>query len=70
MNNPCTICGESDIVCLEFHHTKDKMFNVGSAATLITAANIDVLKKEIEKCVVLCANCHRKEHARMRTLNS
>lgn len=27
-----------------------------------TGASKDSIKKELEKCIVLCSNCHRKEH--------
>lgn len=61
-NHPCTICGESDIVVLEFDHLRDKKHNI---AVLIHGGwGLNALKKEIEKCQVLCANCHRRKTAR------
>lgn len=55
----CIICGEKDPCCLDFHHLRDKLFEIGH--------NVDItlgsLLKEVDKCVVLCANCHRKLHA-------
>lgn len=55
----CRACGEKAIVCLDFHHvdaaTKDRAVgHVGSTRAL---------EREIAKCAVLCANCHRKAHA-------
>jgi hypothetical protein len=55
----CAICGEKEPCCLDFHHLRDKEF--------VVSAGVDVSKErlfdEIDKCVVLCANCHRKLHA-------
>lgn len=58
----CVRCGEDDYTCLDFHHIdpKEKDFSIGDAAMYHSMSDI---KKEIEKCVVLCANCHRKLHA-------
>jgi hypothetical protein len=56
----CQLCFESDVVCLDFHHLDDKDFTVASGVYCRTWEKI---KKEICKCVVLCANCHRKLHA-------
>jgi hypothetical protein len=55
----CIICDEHDPRCLEFHHRnpKKKKFSIGSVP-LNTPKRI--ILREIEKCVVLCANCHRK----------
>lgn len=53
------LCGEKDVACLDFHHLRDKEFNI---ANEIKNLSIDNLKKEIDKCIVLCANCHRKLH--------
>lgn len=56
--NPCSSCGCEDIRCLDFHHT-NKAEKSNNVSTLVTAGCINVLKKEVSKCVVLCANCHR-----------
>jgi len=56
----CTKCGEDDYRCLQFHHLHSKVSNV---STMICNGNsIETIKKEISKCIVLCANCHSKEH--------
>ena len=59
----CVICGENEPISLSFHHTepKDKSFTISTAR----ARNLsyDIILKEINKCVVLCHNCHAKvEH--------
>jgi hypothetical protein len=51
----------------DFHH-KDpttKEFGIGWALTR-TSISIEDLLKEVDKCLMLCANCHRIEHVRLR----
>lgn len=60
-SHPCVVCGESCIPCLDFHHIHDKVSGIG--AILCEQRSIPKLAEEIKKCVVLCANCHRKLHA-------
>ena len=54
----CAKCGEKRYWVLDYHHldpvVKERM--VGNSGSLTS------LKKEIEKCVVLCSNCHRDFH--------
>lgn len=59
-DNPCSKCGETRFYVLDFHHLSDKKYNVSCA--IFRAISLDTLKKEIEKCVLLCANCHRELH--------
>lgn len=58
--HPCTRCGESDIYCLDFHHTdpSSKLHTINA----IGHCSISAIKKEIAKCIILCSNCHRKFH--------
>lgn len=59
----CVRCPEKDVRCLDLHH-KDptgKEFNVSHA--LHKGVSEAKLVAELMKCEVLCANCHRKEHA-------
>lgn len=57
----CKLCGEREAACLDMHHVRDKEFTIGlSVHTTISAAKF---KAELDKCVCLCANCHRKVHA-------
>ena len=62
----CVRCGFADFRALEFHHTSrgQKDFNV--ADMLRNGASIQSIKREIDKCVVLCSNCHQIEHYRPR----
>ena len=57
-NHPCIDCGESDPIVLEFDHVKGK--TKGISVMLTSAVSIATLEKEIEKCEVVCANCHRR----------
>jgi len=61
-NLECVRCGESHPATLTFHHkdTSDKSFEIGNALRL--GVSLKRLSKEIEKCEVICANCHAKEH--------
>jgi hypothetical protein len=57
--HPCVDCGESDPVCLDFDHVSgEKLANI---STMIVTYNLKSLIKEIEKCQVRCANCHRRK---------
>lgn len=57
----CQKCNENDPACLDFHHINDdKEFAVAEALT--GNINFKIIEKEIAKCIVLCANCHRKLH--------
>ena len=60
----CGQCGEDDGRCLDFHHREDerKWLKVSLMVTYGYAK--EKLEKEIAKCDVLCANCHRLEHYR------
>lgn len=60
-NNPCVDCGEDDIIVLEFDHIKDKAFTISSIGRNKTLLEV---KEEIKKCVVRCANCHRRKTAK------
>lgn len=57
-SHTCLRCGESDHYALDFHHVAEKGATIGSGQL-----GRSILEKEISKCVVLCANCHRKLHA-------
>jgi hypothetical protein len=59
----CVVCNESDIRVLEFDHLdpSQKLFSISQAVRLGYRWN-GVLK-EIEKCRILCANCHKKHTA-------
>jgi len=60
-NLQCARCGENHIACLEFHHT-DPTKKEGNVSQMAKKLSTKKLLEEIEKCIVLCANCHRKEH--------
>ncbi len=58
----CKFCSEKDPVTLDFHHVNPKEKDL-SISVIIHRYTTNKLVKEIEKCIVLCSNCHRKLHA-------
>lgn len=60
--NPCNVCGEPDPVVLVFDHLipDDQTANI---SFLITSGTKEKLELEIEKCQVLCCNCHARRTA-------
>ena len=59
LDNPCVDCGEADPVCLDFDHVRGK--KLGNISKIRKrGSNSQMLKDEIAKCEVRCANCHRK----------
>ena len=61
LGGKCAECGwKGHPAAFDFHHTGGKDFAIGSAAN----KSWKVIAKELKKCVLLCANCHRVEHAR------
>lgn len=58
--HPCELCGEGDPIVLDFDHLRDKLHNVTDIAR---RGGWSELLAEIEKCRVLCANCHRRHTA-------
>ena len=64
--NGCAICGYNECgAALEFHHvnSEDKKFNLCSTALGRREKSI---VEELNKCILLCANCHRKIHTKER----
>ncbi len=61
--HPCVDCGETDPVVLEFDHLRDKLFDISKA---IRDRSWQSILDEMEKCEVVCANCHRRRTAQRR----
>lgn len=62
MGGRCTLCGYNRCLrALHFHHINphEKDFDVSQMAYW------DEIEEELEKCVLLCANCHMEVHEGM-----
>lgn len=62
LNNPCVDCGEKDPMVLELDHQRDKDMPVSTAVGRGWSKQRVI--NEIAKCVVRCANCHRRKTAK------
>lgn len=57
----CIFCGYNRCPeALDFHHLRDKKFGISAGG--YTRA-WDVVRAELDKCILICANCHRELHA-------
>jgi hypothetical protein len=62
----CEHCPENHPACLDFHHLDPNEKETSVTLAVHRGWGIERIKAEIAKCVILCANCHRKEHDRLR----
>lgn len=56
----CCKCNNTDYRVLDFHHTDD---NKEQDVANISKLSINIIKREIAKCIVICSNCHRILHS-------
>lgn len=65
LGGACLDCNYSNsISALEFHHIDPTKKEFGISTSGGTKS-LDRLKLELDKCILLCANCHREEHERL-----
>jgi len=68
MGGKCQLCGYN--ICkqaLEFHHLDESKKDFGiSASGMIRSWK--KIQTELDKCIMLCANCHREVHAGIKQL--
>ena len=58
----CCICGYNQCdSALDFHHLRDKAFTISRARS----RSLNNLKKEADKTILVCRNCHAEIHAGM-----
>jgi hypothetical protein len=58
VESKCRICKMDHPACLQFHHIDKESKDVTISEAINYGWTIKRLKKELEKCEVLCANCH------------
>ena len=68
-NSCCVDCGEDNPIVLEFDHVRGvKKANISDMAR--QSYSIKTIQKEIDKCEIRCANCHREAtHKRRNSCN-
>ena len=58
----CEVCGYNKRIpsAYDFHHSdpREKIFGISNGNTL----GIETMKKEVDKCILLCKNCHAEIH--------
>ena len=67
----CSKCGYNDHpVALDFHHVDEskKLFSLSKVSR--SRIGLKKVKAEAEKCIILCANCHRIHHSKERSNES
>ena len=65
----CTQCGFKHPAALDFHHTNPAE-KENLVSKLVSDGRYRAAMKEVKKCIVLCANCHRVHHYEENKLQS
>ena len=61
LSKGCSVCGYNKCArALDFHHNGDKEFNISQTREI----SLDRIKIEMDKCIILCANCHSLCHSK------
>lgn len=62
MGGKCIKCGTTDLFVLEFHHDKRGKENIVSR---LLESDFERAVLEAKKCILLCRNCHIREHSQI-----
>lgn len=62
----CARCSESHPSCIVFHHRDPKKKDIDVSNAVSSCWGKERILRELEKCLVLCPNCHAKLHYDLR----
>lgn len=64
LGNKCCKCGyNKNLAALDFHHKNPQKKSFQLDARHLSNTKMDKILEEAEKCVLICANCHRELHS-------
>ena len=63
--HPCVDCGETELAVLDFDHRDPATKSYSVTRMVSLQFGLESIFKEIGKCDVRCANCHRRRTAKM-----
>lgn len=67
----CERCGYSkNMAALEFHHIKSEEKEHPMDSRFLANSSMETILEEADKCILLCANCHREVHNESHELNN
>lgn len=59
----CEKCGYNhNIAALDFHHLNPEEKEFAIDLRKFSNMSLEKLQKELDKCILVCANCHRELH--------
>lgn len=60
----CSICGyDRCSAALEFHHVDPSVKEQTPSKLMYNFSTIERMLREVDKCILVCSNCHREIHA-------
>lgn len=63
MGGGCSICKyNKNLSALQFHHLDPKTKEFGIDLRIMSNSNIEKVRKELAKCILVCSNCHKEIH--------
>lgn len=70
LGNKCSHCGRNDIDVLTFHHRdpKTKLYNIAEWVAGVRKCTWEEVTEELDKCEILCLNCHKLVHSERKEL--
>lgn len=66
----CQLCNEDHVATLHFHHLDPNEKEANISFAIHAGWSLLRIQQELSKCLVLCANCHMKEHYELLNNNS
>ena len=61
-NSLCTKCGFDNPIALDFHHRDPNQKSFELSGSSVGGRSLETIQEELDKCDILCANCHRILH--------